>query len=216
MSAEILEKISVCLQKGNMAGTTEGVQEAIDAGLSPQEILDEGLMKGMDVIGVRFKNNDIFIPEVLIAARAMNAGTELLAPLLNEEGAESKGTVVIGTIQDDLHDIGKNLVRMMMESKGLHVIDLGVSVAPQLFIDKAIENDADIIACSALLTTTMVRIKDVVDCLNGSELAGKTKLMIGGAPVNEEFRASVGADYYTPDAAAAAEKAVEICLAARA
>jgi methanogenic corrinoid protein MtbC1 len=173
-------------------------------------------MAGMDVIGVRFKNNDIFIPEVLIAARAMSAGTDLLRPLLVGDNVEQKGTVVLGTIKDDLHDIGKNLVRMMMESKGLNVIDLGTDVAPQAFIDSAMEHKADIIACSALLTTTMVHIKDVVAALADSPLSGKVKLMIGGAPVNEDFCQSVGADCYTPDASTAAERALELCAAAHA
>ncbi|SKA66842.1 cobalamin B12-binding domain-containing protein [Desulfobaculum bizertense] len=216
MSTAILEEISQNLQKGKMKEVAEQVQQAIDEGLSAQTILNDGLMSGMDVIGERFKNNDIFIPEVLIAARAMAAGTELLRPLLVGENVEKKGVVVIGTIKDDLHDIGKNLVRMMMESKGLEVYDLGTNVAPQAYIDAAIEHDADVIACSALLTTTMVHLKDVVECLKGSDIAGKVKLMIGGAPVNDDFRDKIGADYYTPDASTAAEKALEICKAAHA
>lgn len=173
-------------------------------------------MPGMDIIGERFKKNDIFIPEVLIAARAMAAGTDVLRPLLVGDQMEEKGTVVIGTIKDDLHDIGKNLVRMMMESKGLNVIDLGNSVPPAKYIEAAAKHNADIIACSALLTTTMVHIKDVVKGVAESPLAGKVKIMIGGAPVNDAFRESIGADYYTPDASSAAEKALEICAAARA
>ena len=198
MSA-ILQEISEKLQKGKMKEVAELVKQAVADGIAPLTILNEGLMPGMDIIGERFKKNDIFIPEVLIAARAMAAGTDVLRPLLVGEQMEEKGTVVIGTIKDDLHDIGKNLVRMMMESKGLNVIDLG-----------------DIIACSALLTTTMVHIKDVVKGVAESPLAGKVKIMIGGAPVNEAFRESIGADYYTPDASTAAEKALEICAAARA
>lgn len=214
MSAAILEEISQNLQQGKANEVATLVQKAIDEGMTAQQILDGGLMAGMDVIGVRFKNNDIFIPEVLIAARAMAAGTDLLRPLLVGENVEKKGTVIIGTIKDDLHDIGKNLVRMMMESKGLDVIDLGTDVSPEQFVEAAIEHNAEIIACSALLTTTMVHIKDVVTAIAESELAGKVKLMIGGAPVNDDFRESVGADYYTPDASTAAEKALEICTAA--
>ena len=208
----ILQDISEKLQKGKMKEVAELVKQALAEGIQPLTILNEGLMPGMDIIGERFKRNDIFIPEVLIAARAMAAGTEVLRPLL----VGDQGTVVIGTIKDDLHDIGKNLVRMMMESKGLNVIDLGNSVPPAKYIEAAAKHNADIIACSALLTTTMVHIKDVVKGVAESPLAGKVKIMIGGAPVNDAFRESIGADYYTPDASSAAEKALEICAAARA
>ena len=184
MSA-ILQEISEKLQKGKMKEVAELVKQAVADGIAPLTILNEGLMPGMDIIGERFKKNDIFIPEVLIAARAMAAGTDVLRPLLVGEQMEEKGTVVIGTIKDDLHDIGKNLVRMMMESKGLNVIDLGNSVPPAKYVDAAIKHNADIIACSALLTTTMVHIKDVVKGVAESPLAGKVKIMIGGAPVTK-------------------------------
>lgn len=197
MSA-ILQDISEKLQKGKMKEVAELVKQAVADGIQPLTILNEGLMPGMDIIGERFKKNDIFIPEVLIAARAMAAGTDVLRPLLVGDQMEEKGTVVIGTIKDDLHDIGKNLVRMMMESKGLNVIDLGNSVPPAKYIEAAAKHNADIIACSALLTTTMVHIKDVVKGVAESPLAGKVKIMIGGAPVNDAFRESIGADYYTP------------------
>ena len=196
MSA-ILQDISEKLQKGKMKEVAELVKQAVADGIQPLTILNEGLMPGMDIIGERFKKNDIFIPEVLIAARAMAAGTDVLRPLLVGDQMEEKGTVVIGTIKDDLHDIGKNLVRMMMESKGLNVIDLGNSVPPAKYIEAAAKHNADIIACSALLTTTMVHIKDVVKGVAESPLAGKVKIMIGGAPVNDAFRESIGADYYT-------------------
>lgn len=213
MSA-ILQEISEKLQKGKMKDVADLTKKALDEGIAPLTILNEGLMPGMDIIGERFKNNDIFIPEVLIAARAMAAGTDVLRPLLVGDQMEQKGTVVIGTIKDDLHDIGKNLVRMMMESKGLNVIDLGNSVAPAKYIEAAKKHKADIIACSALLTTTMVHIKDVVTAVAADpELAGRVKVMIGGAPVNDAFRESIGADIYTPDASTAAEKAVEVCAA---
>ena len=205
MSA-ILQDISEKLQKGKMKEVAELVKQAVADGIQPLTILNEGLMPGMDIIGERFKKNDIFIPEVLIAARAMAAGTDVLRPLLVGDQMEEKGTV----------DIGKNLVRMMMESKGLNVIDLGNSVPPAKYIEAAAKHNADIIACSALLTTTMVHIKDVVKGVAESPLAGKVKIMIGGAPVNDAFRESIGADYYTPDASSAAEKALEICAAARA
>ena len=214
MSA-ILQEISTLLQKGKMKDVAELTQKALDEGLAPLTILNDGLMPGMDIIGERFKNNDIFIPEVLIAARAMAAGTAVLRPLLIGESAQDKGTVIIGTIKDDLHDIGKNLVRMMMESKGLTVIDLGNNIAPQKYVDEAIKHGAQVIASSALLTTTMVHMKELVALVAKSELAGKVKIMIGGAPVNQAFCDSIGADIYTSDASSAAETAVSICAAAK-
>ena len=212
----ILTDISENLQRGKAKIVKELVQQAIDEGIPVQQILDEGLLSGMGVIGEKFKNNEVFVPEVLVAARAMNMGAQLLKPLMADAGVEAAGKVCIGTVKGDLHDIGKNLVRMMMESKGLNVIDLGNSVPPAKYIEAAAKHNADIIACSALLTTTMVHIKDVVKGVAESPLAGKVKIMIGGAPVNDAFRESIGADYYTPDASSAAEKALEICAAARA
>ena len=215
MSA-ILQDISEKLQKGKMKEVAELVKQAVADGIQPLTILNEGLMPGMDIIGERFKKNDIFIPEVLIAARAMAAGTDVLRPLLVGDQMEEKGTVVIGTIKDDLHDIGKNLVIMMIESSGYEVIDLGIDVSIEKFVQAAEDPDVTVVGVSALLTTTMVHIKDVVKGVAESPLAGKVKIMIGGAPVNDAFRESIGADYYTPDASSAAEKALEICAAARA
>ncbi len=209
--SEVLNQISEMLQKGKMKDVAALTQQALDEGIDALIILNEGLMPGMDVIGDKFKRNAIFIPEVLIAARAMAAGTDILRPLLSAGSETQKGTVILGTIKDDLHDIGKNLVRMMMESKGLNVIDLGTNVQPQKFVDMAIEHNADIIACSALLTTTMVYIKDVVEAVKASPIADKVKIMIGGAPINQSFCDSVGADYYTPDAPTAAQTALAIC-----
>jgi len=143
----------------------------------------------------------------------MNTGTELLKPLLVSSGVKAKGKVILGTVKGDLHDIGKNLVRMMMEGKGLKVVDLGVDVPAERFIDAAIEHNADIVACSALLTTTMIEMENIVKKVNESPLAGKVKIMIGGAPVTDNFRATIGADIYTPDAATAAEAALNVCLA---
>ncbi|NLG89354.1 MAG: cobalamin-binding protein [Clostridiaceae bacterium] len=207
----ILMEISENLQKGRAKNVKELVQKAIDEGYSVNEILEDGLLHGMGIIGEKFKNNEVYVPDVLIAARAMNAGTELLKPLLVDAGVKAKGTVILGTVKGDLHDIGKNLVRMMMEGKGLEVIDLGVDVPAEKFIESAIEHNADIIACSALLTTTMTEMKNVVDKVNSSPLSGKVKIMIGGAPVTDNFRASIGADAYAPDAASAAEKALTLC-----
>ena len=206
MSA-ILQDISEKLQKGKMKEVAELVKQAVADGIQPLTILNEGLMPGMDIIGERFKKNDIFIPEVLIAARAMAAGTDVLRPLLVGDQMEEKGTVVIGTIKDDLHDIRKNLVRMMMESKGLNVIDLGNSVPPAKYIEAAAKHNADIIACSALLTTTMMGQKDVIDALKAANIRDKVKVMVGGAPVTQQFADEIGADCYTLDAASAAQAA---------
>jgi len=210
---ELLREISENLQKGRAKNVKELVQKAIDEGIEVNRILEEGLLHGMNIIGEKFKNNEVYVPDVLIAARAMNTGTELLKPLLVSSGVKAKGKVVLGTVKGDLHDIGKNLVRMMMEGKGLEVIDLGVDVPAERFIDAAMENNADIIACSALLTTTMIEMENIVQKVKESPLAGKVKIMIGGAPVTDNFRASIGADIYTPDAAAPAEAALNACIA---
>lgn len=210
---ELLNEIGVSLEKGKRKQVVQLVQQAIDEGISAQRILTEGLMPGMDRVGVKFRDNEIFVPEVLVAARAMNAGAELLKPLLAEEGGVSKGKAVIGTVKGDLHDIGKNLVKMMIEGKGIEVIDLGVDVAPEAFAQAAIEQNADIICCSSLLTTTMPVLGDVVKAAEGAGIRGKVKIMVGGAPVTQEFCNSIGADFYTDDAASAAICAAEILSA---
>ena len=205
----ILEEMSTYLQQGRAPKVKELVAQALEEGISPQEILEKGLLAGMNIIGEKFKNNEVFVPEVLIAARAMNMGIEVLKPKLIAEGFEPKGTVVIGTVKGDLHDIGKNLVKMMMESKNLNVIDLGVDVAPEKFVEAAAENNADAICCSALLTTTMGQMKEVVDLAKSKGM--DCKIMIGGAPVTEAFCRQIGADAYTPDAASAADRAAAYC-----
>lgn len=207
----LLTEISETLQKGRAKQVKELVQKAIDENIDAKSILEDGLLAGMSVIGEKFKNNEVYVPEVLIAARAMNAGTELLKPLLGDAGAEKKGKVVLGTVKGDLHDIGKNLVRMMMEGKGLEVIDLGVDVSSGKFIEAAQAENADIIACSALLTTTMNEMKNVVDKLTEMGLRDKIKIMIGGAPVTQSFCDTIGADAYTSDAASASDVACELC-----
>ena len=204
-----LQEISLQLQAGKAKIVKKLVQEAIDAGIPAQTILEEGLLSGMNVIGVKFKNNEVFVPEVLVAARAMNQGAALLKPLLMEDGAQTKGKVCIGTVKGDLHDIGKNLVKMMMEAKGLEIIDLGTDVAPETYIQTAKEQDCRIICCSALLTTTMGVMADVVKAAEEAGIRDKVKIMVGGAPVTQVFADQVGADAYTPDATSAAEKAVE-------
>ena len=207
----ILENISTQLQAGKAKIVTELVQQAIDAGIPAQQILEEGLLAGMSVIGEKFKNNEVFVPEVLIAARAMNRGVALLKPLLVQDGVEAAGKVCIGTVKGDLHDIGKNIVKMMMEGKGLEVIDLGTDVSAETFIQTAIEQNCQVICCSALLTTTMGVMGEVVQAAEAAGIRDKVKIMIGGAPVTDAFCQQIGADAYTPDAATAADTAVAFC-----
>ncbi|MBE6871361.1 MAG: cobalamin-binding protein [Ruminococcaceae bacterium] len=207
----ILTDISEALQRGKAKIVQEHVQKALDEGIAAKEILDNGLLAGMGVIGEKFKNNEVYVPEVLIAARAMYAGINILKPLLATEGAEAVGRACIGTVRGDLHDIGKNLVKMMLEGKGIEVIDLGVDVTPEQFVNTAIEKDCQIICCSALLTTTMNVMKEVVDLANEKGIREKVKIMVGGAPVTENFCQSIGADCYTSDAASAADAALAIC-----
>lgn len=209
----ILNEISSWLQQGRAPKVKACVQQALDEGIPAGEILEHGLLDGMGIIGQKFKNNEVFVPEVLIAARAMSKGVEVLRPHLVEDGVEEKGTVVLGTVKGDLHDIGKNLVRMMMEGKGLKVIDLGVDVPVEKFLDAARENDAKVICCSALLTTTMGEMRSVVEAVEASELRGKISIMIGGAPVTQAYCDQIGANRYTADAATAAEVALELCTA---
>lgn len=208
-----LHEISVQLQAGKAKIVKTLVQEAIDAGIPAQQILSEGLLAGMNVVGEKFKNNEIYVPEVLIAARAMNAGAALLKPVLASEGVKAAGKVCIGTVRGDLHDIGKNLVKMMLEGKGLEVVDLGTDVAPETFVQTAMEQNCQIICCSALLTTTMGVMEDVVKAVDAAGIHHKVKVMIGGAPITEDFCQRIGADAYTSDAASAADRAVEICAA---
>ena len=209
----LLNEISENLQKGKAKIVKELVQQAIDAGIPAQEILEQGLLSGMNVIGEKFKKNEVFVPEVLVTARAMNQGAALLKPFLSESGVESVGKVCIGTVKGDLHDIGKNLVKMMMEGKGLEVIELGTDVAPETYVKTAIEQNCQIICCSALLTTTMPVMGEVVKEAEKAGIRDKVKIMVGGAPVTESFCEQIGADKYTTDAASAADAAVEFCRA---
>lgn len=208
---ETLNEISEWLQKGRAPKVKAAVTKALEEGITASKILEDGLLAGMDIIGQKFKNNEVFVPEVLVAARAMNRGVEILRPYLVEDGVETKGTVILGTVKGDMHDIGKNLVRMMMEGKGLEVIDIGVDVPTESFLDAAREHNAKLICCSALLTTTMGEMKNVVDAVKASEMNGKVKIMIGGAPITQTFCEQIGADCYTPDAASAAEVALKFC-----
>ena len=207
MANEILAQISEKIQKGKTKDIKALVPQALEAGIPAAEILNAGLLDGMNIIGIKFKNNEVFVPEVLIAARAMKAGADILKPHLVSDQVSSKGKVVLGTVRGDFHDIGKNLVKMMMEGHGLEVVDLGVDVDPAAFIAAAKENNADIIACSALLTTTMGEMKNVVDLAKEAGIRDQVKIMIGGAPITEAFKNEIGADAYTSDAASAAEAA---------
>ena len=211
MSAAILQEISEKLQQGKTKDIKVLVPQALEEGVPAKDILNEGLLAGMSVIGVKFKNNEVFVPEVLIAARAMKTGTEILKPYLVSADVQPAGKVVLGTVRGDFHDIGKNLVKMMMEGKGLEVIDLGVDVAPEAYVAAAKEHGAGVIACSALLTTTMGEMKNVVDLCVAEGIRDKVKIMIGGAPVTQTFCDQIGADCYTPDAASAADAAVALC-----
>ena len=208
-----LVEISEALQKGRAKIVAELVQVAIDEGTPASQILSEGLLSGMSIIGEKFSNNEVFVPEVLIAARAMNSGVSILKPLLVSEGVKPVGKACIGTVKGDLHDIGKNLVRMMFEGKGLEVVDLGIDVSPEKFVETAKNEGCQIIACSALLTTTMGAMKEVVEKATEAGIRDQVKIMVGGAPVTTEFCNSIGADAYTADAASAASKALEFVTA---
>lgn len=208
----VLQELSTVLQRGRLPKVKELVEQAISEGIAPDLILEDGLLAGMAVIGEKFKKNEVFIPEVMMAARAMNAGVELLRPLLISSGVSKKGTAVIGTVKGDLHDIGKNICKMMLEAKGLEVFDLGTDVTADTFIEKALEHNANVICCSALLTTTMNEMKNVIVKATEAGIRDKVTIMIGGAPVTQEFCDSITADYYTPDAATCSEVALRSCL----
>ena len=203
-----LEEVAAAVEKGKVKIVAGLTQEALDEGFSAAEILNTGMIGAMAVVGEKFKNNEIFVPEMLIAARAMKKGVEVLTPYLKAAGTESKGKLILGTVAGDLHDIGKNLVGMMIEGAGFEVIDLGVDVPAEKFIECMKENpDCKIVALSALLTTTMPAIKSTIDAITAAGLRDNVKIMIGGAPVTQAFADEVGADGYSEDAASAAELA---------
>jgi len=203
----VLANISAALQAGKAKDVTTLVQEAMDSGVSAQKILDEGLLHGMGIIGTKFKNNEVYVPEVLIAARALNKGTELLKAKLLEEGVEPIGKAIICTVKGDLHDIGKNLVKMMLEGVGFAVVDLGVDIGEDKIVEAVKEHKPQVVCLSALLTTTMNQLQVVVEALTAAGIRDTVKVMIGGAPVTQAFCDQIGADAYTPDAASAAEVA---------
>ena len=201
------DEISALLQKGRPRELSALVQEELADGTSANDILTKALIPGMSAVGERFKKNEIFVPEVLITARAMNAALNILKPVLAQTGVEPIGKAVICTVKGDLHDIGKNLVKMMIEGTGIQVIDLGIDCPPERVVGAVREYQPDIVCLSALLTTTMVNQKATIDALRAAGLRDKVKVMVGGAPVTQAFADEIGADSYTPDAATAAEVA---------
>jgi len=209
----VLREISELLQKGNAKAVGEKTNEAINQGIEPSTILNEGLIAGMNIIGIKFKNDEVYVPEVMMAAKAMYSGLALLKPRLVETGIKPAGKVLLGTVRGDLHDIGKNLVGMMMEGAGLEVVDLGKNVSAEKFVEAVGEHKPDIVALSALLTTTMPEQRNVIEALKEAGLRETVKVMVGGAPVTQEYADDIGADAYTPDAATAADKAMEFLKA---
>jgi len=207
MSNALLNEISEFLQKGRAKNVKELVQQALDSGLSAKDVLNDGLMAGMAIVGRKFRDNEVFVPEVLVAARAMNVGAALLEPYLADAGVVPAGKAVIGTVAGDMHDIGKNLVTMMLKGNGFEVIDIGVDVANEKFVEAAEEAGADVICISALLTTTMPRMPEIIELMKAKGVRDKYIVMVGGAPVTEAFGKEIGADFYTKDAATAAEVA---------
>ena len=202
----ILIEIQEQLKKGKAKIVVAKVEEALASGFQPHEIM-QSLLDAMGEVGEKFKRDEVFVPDVMIAARAMNRGLAALKPHLLEQGAAPIGRACIGTVKGDLHDIGKNLVKMMLEARGFEVIDLGVDVAPETFIQTAVERDCAVVCCSALLTTTMGAMEDVVRLADEAGIRGKVRIMVGGAPVDQRFCDKIGADAYTRDAASAAELA---------
>jgi 5-methyltetrahydrofolate--homocysteine methyltransferase len=198
------------LMKGKANDVKALVEKALQQGLEPGKILNEGLLSGMSIVGEKFKKNEVYVPEVLIAARAMKAGMLVPQPALASAGVKPRGTAVVGTVKGDLHDIGKNLVCMMLEGAGFKVADAGIDVSPEKFVQVATDSQAQVIGVSALLTTTMTNMKAVVAAVKASPLAGKVKVMIGGAPVTQSFCDEIGADGYAPDAASAADLAKKL------
>lgn len=202
---EILQQLSEQLQKGDAAGVADLTGQAVDRKIDTKTILDDGLIAGMAIVGAKFKVHDIFLPDVLLAAKAMYAGLDLLRPLMIEEGIPTIGKVVIGTVQGDLHDIGKNLVGIMLKGAGFDVIDLGKDVSPEKFIETAIEENADVIGLSALLTTTMPVMQKVVELSKARGIFGKTRIIVGGAPLSADYAGQIGADAYCFDGIKAVE-----------
>lgn len=201
----ILEEMAQSLIKGDADGVGQLTDKALNADVSPEVILNNGLVAGMNVVGEKFKNNEFFIPEVLIAARAMKAGMEKIKPLLAEANVESRGRVIVGTVKGDLHDIGKNIVGMMLEGAGFDVVNLGTDVTIEMILEEMKKNPINVIGLSALLTTTMVYMKEVIDVLNQEGLRDKVKVIVGGAPITQKYADEIQADGYAPDAASSVD-----------
>ncbi|MCB8814447.1 cobalamin B12-binding domain-containing protein [Desulfosporosinus shakirovi] len=199
------EEISQNVITGQLDRVKQLTQQAIGAGNNPVEIINQGLIPGMSVVGARFKAGQMYVPEVLMSARAMNAGMDLVKPLILSEDIPSAGKVVLGTVKGDLHDIGKNLVGMMLESAGFTVINVGVDAGPEKFLQSIKEHQPGVIGMSALLTTTMLAMKDTIELLKEEGLRDKVKVMIGGAPISQDFADEIGADGFAPDAGSAAD-----------
>ena len=208
-----LKQIAENLIQGKAEKVKELVQKAVDEGEDVEKILNEALLAGMSVVGDKFKRNEFYVPEVLIAARAMKAGMEVIRPFLAEKNIKGKGRIVLGTVKGDLHDIGKNLVGMMLEGAGFEVVDLGVDIPAEKFVEEIKKTDAQIVGMSALLTTTMPAMKDVIAALTKEGIRKNVKVMIGGAPVTQDYADEIGADGYAPDAASAVDKAKELLTA---
>jgi corrinoid protein of di/trimethylamine methyltransferase len=206
----LFEKIAERLIVGKIDEVKELSQQALDQGASPRDIIDKGLLAGMDVVGKRFKAGDMFIPEVLLCARCMHGAMDILKPLLSEADAAGVGIYLIGTVEGDLHDIGKNLVSMMLQGAGFEVIDLGTNITPQQFVDAVTEHKPTILGLSALLTTTMPKMEETINALKEAGLRDQVKIMAGGAPVTQAFVEEIGADAYGANAASATEKAKEL------
>lgn len=207
---EELNALAQAILEGKRNDAVELTQKLVDAGVTPKQVLDEGLIAGMSVAGEKFKNGEYFVPEILVAARAMKASMEILRPLLVATDVQPIGTIVIGTVRGDLHDIGKNLVAMMVEGAGFRVVDLGVDVTADRFIAASKEHNAQIVGMSALLTTTMTYIPEVIKAFDAEGLRPKVKIIVGGAPVTQEWANQIGADAYAPDAATAVDKCKDL------
>ena len=205
--SETLENLAKELITGNEAEVQKLTQDALDAGAVARDVLDNGLLAGMDIVGKRFKAGDMFIPEVLLCARTMHAAMDILKPFLSDADAAGAGTVIIGTVEGDLHDIGKNLVAMMLQGAGFKVVDLGVNITPQGFVDAVKEHNPNIIGMSALLTTTMPKMEETITALKEAGIRDQVKIMAGGAPVTQDFIEKIGADAYGANAASASENA---------
>ena len=202
---KILKDITANVEKGDSATIKELTKTALSQKITAEEILNDGLVKGMDAIGIKFKKNEIFIPEVLIATRAMKAGMDIIRPYFTEERNESKGKIVIGTVKGDLHDIGKKIVCMILESEGFEVVDIGIDVPKEKFLTSIKKENPDIIGMSALLTTTMVYMREVIEAVEKAKLKQNVKIIIGGAPITQSFADEIKVDGYAPDGVSAVE-----------